>query len=86
MNNIEALCLLIQANLLTQYQGENLTVLPDTALLEEGWLDSLTIISIVTDVERKFGIAFPEEKVIAASFRTPATLWAVIEANRVELA
>ncbi|MGY2439561.1 acyl carrier protein [Pseudomonas sp. SDO52101_S400] len=86
MKNIETLCTLIHSNLLTQYQGADLVVVPDTALLEEGWLDSLTIISIVADVEKKFGIAFPEDKVIAASFRTPAALWAVIEANLVELA
>lgn len=86
MKNIEALCSLIQSNLLTQHQSADLTVVPDTALLEEGWLDSLTIISIVVDVEKKFEIAFPENKVVAASFRTPAALWAVIEASLVELA
>ncbi|WP_158253687.1 acyl carrier protein [Chromobacterium alticapitis] len=81
MKTIETLCALIQDNLLSQHQGAQLTVTPETALLEEGWLDSLTIMSIVTAVEQEFAIAFPENKIVAASFRTPAALWAVVEAG-----
>jgi acyl carrier protein len=79
MKTIETLCALIQANLLAQHQGAMLTVMPDTALLEEGWLDSLTIMSIVVAIEQEFVVIFPENKIMAASFRTPAALWCVVE-------
>ncbi|MEJ2633110.1 MAG: phosphopantetheine-binding protein [Acidihalobacter sp.] len=84
MKTIDTLCALIQTNLLAQHQGAMPTVVPDTALLEEGWLDSLTIMSIVTAVEQKFAIVFPENMIVAASFRTPSALWRVVEASLIE--
>lgn len=79
MNDVEALCALIE-DCVADPGGE--PVRPDTPLLTSGMLDSLTILRIVARVEQEEGVSFPEAAVVAASFRTPATLWTVVEQLR----
>lgn len=75
MNTVDDLCRLIEESL-TGPGTE--PVEAETPLLVSGLIDSLTIMRIVSKVERRAGIAFPETAVVAANFRTPATLWAAI--------
>jgi acyl carrier protein len=53
---------------------------PDTPLFELG-VDSLAILSIIIDVEARFGITLPEEAMTAETFATAASLWSVVDAT-----
>ncbi|ONI91411.1 hypothetical protein ALI22I_08590 [Saccharothrix sp. ALI-22-I] len=84
MNSVDDLCDLIRAILADTSAPADVDIEPQTALLVSGLLDSLTIMRIATRIEETAGVAFPESEVVAANFRTPQTLWALVETLRAE--
>ncbi|MCF8568820.1 acyl carrier protein [Gordonia sp. HY002] len=51
----------------------------DTQMLLTGMLDSLTLVNIVGDLEKRLGRKLPEDMVVARNFRTPTTLHAALD-------
>jgi acyl carrier protein len=51
---------------------------PDTELLESGLLDSLGIVAVVSELERRYGVEFPPEALGPDTFADPAALVAVL--------
>lgn len=82
MDDIEELCALIQQVVSESRDAAGEKVEPQTPLLVSGLLDSLAIMQIVTQVEARTGIAFPETAVVASNFRTPTALWEALGALR----
>ncbi|MGW1077415.1 acyl carrier protein [Streptomyces sp. NPDC002537] len=79
MRTVEDLCTLISSKI-TWGRGEDPGQLrPDTPLLEQGLLDSLTIMQIVTALDTEAGLTLPDTEIVAANFRSPKALWAVLE-------
>ncbi|GAA1464331.1 acyl carrier protein [Nocardiopsis exhalans] len=78
MDDVQALCAEIRDAVSESHAVADGEIGPDTPLLVSGLLDSLTIMRIVSRVEKRLGIAFPEEAVVAANFRTPAALWKAV--------
>jgi acyl carrier protein len=52
-------------------------VAPETELRDMG-VDSLSLIEVLVAVENTFGVEFPDEFLVAETFRTPGSLWAAI--------
>lgn len=52
----------------------------DTQMLITGMLDSLTLVNIVADLEKRLGRKLPEDMVVARNFRTPTTLHSALTA------
>jgi acyl carrier protein len=78
INSVEDLCALIQSRITWARGEEPQTLAPDTPLLERGLLDSLAIMEIVAALGKQAGIELPETEIVAANFRTPQALWAVV--------
>jgi len=53
-------------------------IVADTELIDEGVLDSLEILRLVSFLEERFGIAVPVEEFVPENFRTPATVAAMM--------
>jgi acyl carrier protein len=85
MDNVDKLCTLIQQNIGESHGPVADAVRPDTPLLVSGLLDSLTIMKIITQIERESGVSLPETSIVAANFRTPASLWRAVQTARVTL-
>ena len=51
---------------------------PDTDLVEEGLIDSLALISLITEVELEFGIRLPLGEFDLARFRSAEQMAAVV--------
>jgi len=49
----------------------------DADLVKLG-LDSLGVVSILTDVEDAFGVEFPDETLNMTTLETPSALWSVV--------
>lgn len=60
--------------------GDELT--RDVDMAEAG-LDSLSMVSLIVELEAEFGVVLPDEELSWVTFRTPNSLWDVI-ANLVE--
>lgn len=82
MNNVHELCALIRDVLAETPARVDAEIEPLTPLLVSGLLDSLTIMMIVTRVERDADVEFPEGEVVAANFRTPTALWDLVVSLR----
>jgi acyl carrier protein len=54
----------------------------DTALLDEGWLDSLRIVRLVSFVETRFDVAVELEDLTPENFETVEHIAALIERAR----
>lgn len=76
MNTVEDLCVLIEENLNEHHRPAEIAA--ETPLLVSGLLDSLTIMRIVTQVEQRTGVTLPDTAMVAANFRTPASLWGAL--------
>ena len=50
-----------------------------TTLIDDHILDSLTIISLVAELEDEFDITIPTVEIIPANFNSAAALWAMVE-------
>jgi diaminopimelate decarboxylase len=61
--------------------GAGAPIPPDTELRALG-LDSLALIELLVAIEDAFELEFPDELLTAQTFRTPATLWAAVDALR----
>jgi acyl carrier protein len=82
MNSVDDLCALIQQNLGDVEGTPEVDVRPDTPLLVSGLVDSLTIMKIITEVEQRSGVSFPETSIVASNFRTPSLLWTALQGAR----
>jgi acyl carrier protein len=56
---------------------DNRALTADLTLAEHG-LDSLATISLLIEIEEKFGIEIPDEQLTNGSFSTAGRLWSVI--------
>ena len=48
-------------------------------LIDDGILDSLDIVSLITDINDTFDVAIPPEEIIPENFNSASSLWALIE-------
>ena len=51
----------------------------ETALIDDGILDSLDIVSIVTEIDSEFDVRIPPEEIIPENFNSAEALWDLIE-------
>ena len=47
-------------------------------LIDDGILDSLDIVTIVTEIDDKFGVTIPAEEIVPENFNSAAALMALI--------
>lgn len=50
----------------------------ETGLVDDGILDSLDIVAIVTEVDSELGVRIPPEEIIPENFNSAEALWALI--------
>ncbi|HZF89582.1 acyl carrier protein [Streptomyces sp.] len=89
MESVDDLCALIQefaASPLSPAAGREpgLEVTSDLRLLDTGLLDSMSVLTLVVEIEQRCGIRIPEEEMVAANFRTPAHLWDLVSSLRAQ--
>ena len=48
-------------------------------LVDEGILDSLDIVTLVTEIHAEFDVAIPAEEIVPENFNSAEALWALIE-------
>lgn len=48
-------------------------------LVDEGILDSLDIVTLITEINDTFDISIPAEEIIPDNFNSAAAIWALIE-------
>ena len=51
---------------------------PDTALIEQGILDSIEILNLVAFLEERFAVALPVDAFVPENFATPAAVAALV--------
>ena len=51
----------------------------DQDLIAEGILDSLDIVTLVTEIHAEFDVAIPAEEIVPENFNSAEALWALIE-------
>ena len=51
----------------------------EEALIDDGILDSLDIVTLITEINDKFDISIPAEEIIPENFNSAAALMALIE-------
>ncbi len=59
--------------------GSDVSVTPDTGLLETGLLDSINLVGLIQFLEERFAIRIPDSDIGADLFTSPATLIAYVE-------
>ena len=74
--NVPEIARWIQRNSL---RGGGTAVSADTRLLEEGWLDSMLIVQLVSFIETALGKAIPIDEVSPENFETPARIAALAD-------
>lgn len=88
MQSVDELCALIQeyaaSPLSPAGQESGLEVTSDLRLLDTGLLDSMSVLTLVTEIEQRCGISIPEEEIVAVNFRTPAHLWDLVTSLRAQ--
>ena len=50
----------------------------ENALIDDGILDSLDIVSLVAAIDTEFGVTVPAEEIIPENFNSADSLWALI--------
>lgn len=50
-----------------------------TDLIGEGILDSLDIVTLITEINSEFDVSIPAEEVVPENFDSAASIWALIE-------
>lgn len=50
-----------------------------TTLIDEGYLDSLAIISLVAEIEEEFDVQIPTVEIIPENFNSAQAIWNLIE-------
>jgi len=53
-------------------------LLPDTALIEQGILDSIELLNLVAFLEERFAVALPVDAFVPENFATPAAVAALV--------
>ncbi len=48
-------------------------------LVDDGILDSLDIVTLVTEIDSELDVTIPAEEIIPENFNSAAALWALIE-------
>ena len=48
-------------------------------LVDDGILDSLDIVTLITEINDTFDISIPAEEIIPENFNSAAAIWALIE-------
>ena len=48
-------------------------------LVDEGILDSLDIVTLITEINEAFDISIPAEEIVPDNFNSAAAIWALIE-------
>ena len=51
----------------------------EQGLVDDGILDSLDIVSLVTEIDSEFDVRIPPEEIIPENFNSAEALWALIE-------
>lgn len=49
-----------------------------TTLIDDHYLDSLAILSLVAELEEEFDISIPATEIIPANFNSAKSLWAMV--------
>jgi len=80
---VDDVCAVV-ADAITARHGRTEAIDADTQMLLTGMLDSLTLVAIVADLEKRLGAKLPEDMVVARNFRTPSALHAAVSAVLVE--
>ena len=50
-----------------------------TTLIDEGYLDSLAIISLVAEIEEEFDVQIPAVEIVPNNFNSAKAIWDLIE-------
>ena len=50
----------------------------EEALIDDGILDSLDVVDIITEVSSEFDVRIPPEEIIPEKFNSAAAIWALI--------
>lgn len=50
----------------------------EDALIDDGILDSLDIVSLVAAIDTEFGVTVPAEEIIPENFNSAEALWALV--------
>ena len=50
-----------------------------TTLIDEGYLDSLAIISLVAEIEEEFDVQIPTVEIVPENFNSAQAIWNLIE-------
>lgn len=50
-----------------------------TTLIDEGYLDSLAIISLVAEIEEEFDVQIPTVEIVPNNFNSASAIWNLIE-------
>lgn len=58
------------------------TIAPDTALIEQGILDSIELLNLVAFLEECFGITLPADAFLPEHFETPNSVVALVTTLR----
>lgn len=53
--------------------------LAEEALIDDGILDSLDIVTLVTEINNTFDVSIPAEEILPENFNSAKALWALIE-------
>lgn len=83
LKTLDDLCALVRNCVSWEDDYPSVTITAETELLVMGLLDSLTIRRIVAELAA-VGVKLPESRIVAATFRSPAALWHVINGLRSE--
>ena len=51
----------------------------EEGLVDEGILDSLDIVTLITEINDAFDVSIPAEEIIPDNFNSAAAIWALIE-------
>lgn len=51
----------------------------EEGLVDEGILDSLDIVTLITEINDAFDISIPAEEIIPENFNSAAAIWSLIE-------
>ena len=50
----------------------------ETALVDDGILDSLDIVTLITEIDSEFDVRIPPEEIIPENFNSAEALWTLI--------